>query len=67
MRMAGLLVVVVVGAVGSVWLGGRLFAKHETPAAEAPPAVEIQPDLEAFRQALDFLELEDDVREDKRP
>jgi cobalt-zinc-cadmium efflux system membrane fusion protein len=37
MRMAGLLVVVVVGAVGSVWLGGRLFAKHETPAAEAPP------------------------------
>jgi hypothetical protein len=23
------------------------------------PTVEIQPDLEAFRQALDFLELED--------
>jgi cobalt-zinc-cadmium efflux system membrane fusion protein len=37
MRMAGLLVVVVVGALGSVWLGGRLFAKHEAPAAEAPP------------------------------
>ena len=37
MRVAGLLTVVVVCALVFVWLGGRLFARHEAPAAEAPP------------------------------
>jgi len=36
MRVAGLLTVIVVGAVAFVWLGGRLFAKQEAPTAETP-------------------------------
>src|SRR5450631_3897266 len=35
-RLAGLLVIVVVAALGAVWFGGRLFGKREAPAAEAP-------------------------------
>src|ERR1700675_4991846 len=36
MRVAGLLTVGVVCALAFVWLGGRLFGRHEAPAAEAP-------------------------------
>jgi cobalt-zinc-cadmium efflux system membrane fusion protein len=35
-RVAGLLAVVVGGALAAGWLGGRLFGRHEAPAAEAP-------------------------------
>jgi cobalt-zinc-cadmium efflux system membrane fusion protein len=37
--VAGLLTVIAVGAVAFIWASGRLFAKHEAPAAEAqsPP------------------------------
>jgi threonine synthase len=48
-------------------LTGMGLKTAEALSGRLGPTVEIQPDLEAFRQALDFLELEDDLREDKRP
>ena len=36
--VAGLSAAVVIGALVFVWLGGRLFGKHEAPVAQAPSA-----------------------------
>jgi cobalt-zinc-cadmium efflux system membrane fusion protein len=35
-RVAGLLALVVGGVLAAVWVGGRLYGRHEAPAAEAP-------------------------------